>query len=120
MEDFGVANVVFEGGQVGIVEVSWTATAGGSYEAFHLVGTEGQAVSDPTTTGKVAVTGRFEVPGWIQVDAGPQSYSLLPHLVDAVARDVAPIADVEDARENLAACLAFYEAVRTGRAVELR
>ena len=119
MEDFGIANVVFDGGQVGVLEVSWTATVGGSYEAFHVVGTEGQAVSDPTTTGRVAVTGRFEVPGWFQVDAGPQSYSLLPHLIDALERDVPAIAGVEDARHNLAACLAFYEAVRTGRTVDL-
>jgi predicted dehydrogenase len=120
MEDFGAANVVFDGGQVGLSEVTWTATAGGSYESFHLVGTEGQAVSDPTTTGKVAVTGRFEVPGWFRVDAGPQSYSLLPHLVDALERDVPTVAGVDDARANLAACLAFYEAVRTGRTVDLR
>jgi len=119
MEDFGIANIVFDGGQVGVSEVSWTATAGRGYEAFHLVGTEGQAVSDPTTTGKVSATGRFELPGWFQVDAAPQSYSLLPHLVDALARDVPAIAGVDDARANLAACLAFYEAAGTGRAVHL-
>jgi predicted dehydrogenase len=112
MEDFGVANVIFDGGQVAVIEVSWTATVGGRYEAFHLVGTEGQAVSDPTTTGKVAVTGKFEIPGWFQVDAGPPSYSMLPHLVDALQRDVPGVADVNDARANLAACMAFYDAAR--------
>ena len=118
MEDFGVASVVFDRGEVAVIEVSWTATPDGSYEAFHVVGTEGQAVSDPTTTGKVSVVGRFEVPGWFQVDAAPQSYSMLPHLVDVLEGDGAQVAGVEDARENLAACLAFYQAARTGRSVQ--
>jgi predicted dehydrogenase len=115
LEDFGVANVVFDGGQVAVIEVSWTATVGGGYEAFHVVGTHGQAVSDPTTTGKLAVRGKFEVSDWFQLDVAPPTYSMLPHLVDALQRDVPAIADVNDARANLAACLAFYDAVRLDR-----
>jgi predicted dehydrogenase len=120
MEDFGVANVVFDGGQVAIVEVTWTAKVGGSYNTFQVVGTEGQAVYDMTTTGKLAAVGNFEEPGWFQVDAGPQSYSVLDHLIDCLDGDRPTIAGAADARANLAVCLAFYEAAKRGQAVSLR
>jgi predicted dehydrogenase len=120
MEDFGVANVVFEAGQIAIVEVTWTGKVGGSYNAFQVVGTEGQAVYDTTTTGKISVIGNFEESGWFQVDSGPQNYSVLDHLIDCLENDKPTIADAKDARENLAACLAFYEAAKAGRAVKLR
>jgi predicted dehydrogenase len=117
MEDFGSANVVFEKGQIAVIEVTWTAKVGGSYNAFQVVGTEGQAVWDTTTTGKVAVNGNFELPGWFQVNSGPQAYSVLDHLIDCLENDKPTVANAADARANLAACLAFYEAARLGRAV---
>jgi len=127
MEDFGVANVVFERGQIAVIEVTWTAKVGGSYNAFQVVGTEGQAVYDQTTSGKLAAVGNFALPGWFQIDAGPQNYSLLDHMIECLENDRPTIASVVDARANLEACLAFYEAclafyeaARSGRAVSLK
>ena len=46
MEDFGVANLVFDNGAVATVEVTWSVEQGGFAMAFHLVGTNGQLLSD--------------------------------------------------------------------------
>ncbi len=108
VEDFGVANLVFDKGQIATVEVTWHAPAGGGYNAFQVVGTEGQVVYDQTTSGKLAVFGKFDLPGWLQVDPGPRAGSVLDHLIDRLETGEPLVANEEDARANLAACLAFY------------
>jgi predicted dehydrogenase len=112
MEDFGVANFVFDKGQIATVEVTWHAPAGGGYNAFQVVGTEGQIVYDMTTSGKIAVVGKFDLPGWIQVEPGPRAASVLDHLVDCLESGQPLVANEGDARANLAACLDFYKSAR--------
>ena len=112
MEDFGVANLVFDKGQIATVEVTWHAPAGGGYNAFQVVGTEGQVVYDMTTSGKLAVVGKFDLPGWVLTDPGPRPGSVLDHLVDSLENGKPLVANEEDARANLAACLAFYKNAR--------
>ncbi len=109
MEDFGVANLVFDKGQIATVAVTWHAPAGAGYNAFQVVGTEGQVVYDTTTTGKLAVVGKFDLPGWLQTDPGPRAGSVLDHLIDCLETGKPLAANEEDARANLAACLAFYK-----------
>jgi len=119
MEDFGVANLVFGGGQVATVEVTWHAPAGGGYNTFQIVGTEGQIVWDMTTTGKLALFGKFDPPAWLLVNPLGLSGSTLDHMIECLDSGKKLAADESDARANLAACLAFYEAARKRAAVQL-
>jgi len=108
MEDFGVANLVFAGGQIATVEVTWTGSPGASYSTFQIVGTEGQIVFDQTTSGKIGIVGKFDVPGWFQVNPQPGSASVLDHLVESLETGHPLVANERDARANLAVGLAFY------------
>jgi predicted dehydrogenase len=124
LEDFGVAVVEFRKGLVATIEVTWTAPPSGGLSQTQLVGTEGQLVFDPTLTGKLSVSGKFETPasgGWTTI-APPWRAGGHPeadHILDLVEGTAQPVASVQDARTNLAVCLAFYEAARTGSAVTL-
>lgn len=123
LEDFGVALVEFKKGTVVTIEVTWTAPPSGGLSQTHIVGSEGQIVFDPTLSGKMAVSGKFESPagsGWTMFSA-PRAGSAyaMEHLLDCIASGTQPMASVEDARANLAVCLAFYEAARTGKTVSL-
>ncbi len=62
-----------------------------------------------TTTGKLAVVGKFDIPGWVLVDPGARPGSVLDHLIDCLETGKPLAANEEDARANLAACLAFYK-----------
>ncbi len=108
MEDFGVANLVFSGGQVATVEVTWTGSYRSHYSTFQIVGTEGQFVYDQSITGKLAVCGKFDQPGWIQYTPAPAAGSVIDHLVDSLDNDTPLVANAEDARAGLVASLEFY------------
>lgn len=124
LEDFGVALLEFRKGAVATIEVTWTAPPSGGLTLWQLVGTEGQIVNDPTLSGKLAVAGSFGGPagsGWTlfappgrRASGGP-----VEHLIDCLDGAARPVATVDDSRATLAACLAFYEASRSGRTVEL-
>jgi predicted dehydrogenase len=124
LEDFGVALLEFGTGFVATVEVTWAAPTSGGLSLWQLVGTEGQIVNDATITGRLAVSGKFEGPaggGWTtfsppgrRAGGGP-----VEHLIDCLTAGQRPVATIEDSRATLAACLAFYEAARTGRTVTL-
>lgn len=111
-EDFGVANVLFDGGQIATIEVTWHGPGGASYSTFQIVGTDGQIVWDTTTSGKIAVYGKFDVPTWFQVNPSGTAGSVLDHLVECLDTGDALVANESDARANLAACLAFYEGLK--------
>src|SRR6266542_1538706 len=123
LEDFRVAIVEFKNGLVATIEVTWTAPQAGGLSQTQIVGTEGQIVYDPTVTGRVSVSGKFEGPaggGWTTFSppwrGGGQP---LDHVLDVIEGKTKPAATVDDARANLAACLAFYEAARTGTTIAL-
>jgi predicted dehydrogenase len=123
LEDFGVAIVEFKKGLVATIEVTWTAPPSGGLSQTQIVGTEGQIVYDPTVTGRVAVSGKFDGPaggGWTSFAPNWRGGATpLDHVLDAIEGKARPAATVADARANVAACLAFYEAARTGRTVSL-
>jgi predicted dehydrogenase len=124
IEDFGVALFEFRKGAVATVEVTWTAPAAGGFTQWQLVGTEGQIVNDPTLSGKLAVSGNFESPaegGWtlFSPPARRGGGNAVEHLIDCLAGGQTAVATIADSRATLAACLAFYEAARTGKAVTL-
>lgn len=119
LEDFGVANLVFGDGQIATVEVTWHAPAGGGYNTFQVVGTEGQIVWDMTTSGKIAVVGKFDVGGWLQTSPKGHVSTVVDHLIDCLDGGKPLAADETDARANLAVALGFYEAAKRRAAVEL-
>lgn len=124
LEDFGVALIEFRKGTVATVEVTWTAPSRGGLSQTQLVGTEGQIVLDPTITGKLSLNGTFDSPtgqGWTTVApvAGRTPGGAVEHVLECIATGKRPAATIDDARANLAVCLAFYEAARSGRTVTL-
>lgn len=132
LEDFGVALVEFRKGTVATIEVTWTAPASGGLSLTQIVGTEGQIAFDPTLTGKLSVSGKFESPigsaggtggtagsGWTSFSPPRRGGTVYEHVLDCLEGKAQPAATVDDARANLAVCLAFYEAARSGRTVSL-
>ena len=83
-----------------------------------MTATEG-AVSVDTATGLVSVFdegGAYD--GWVHLTAPSDDSVGLDSILAAVAREGEPLAGVEDAWENLSACLAFYEAAASGTVVK--
>ncbi|MGI8423274.1 MAG: hypothetical protein ACR2NO_04045 [Chloroflexota bacterium] len=76
---------------------------------------------DPTVTGRIS--GTLDGPagsGWSSFAPPWRGGSQpLDRVLDGVEGKATPLATVGDARANVAACLAFYEAARTGQAVTL-
>ncbi len=112
VEDYGHATLEFDNGLIATDEVTWTAPPGGSRQAKSLVGTDG-ALSYDSLTVRLSVTDKG-FGGWVQV-ASPASYpSGVDDIITTFRGDSAPIATVDDAWENLAACEAFYRSGATG------
>ncbi len=115
VEDYGVATLRFEGGAISTQEVTWHAPKGGFRSEMNLVGTEG-AVAFDSLSGKMSVSGSFPpFEGWVQVAPESTFAEAIDEFVSYVREGKEPVATVEDAWRNLAACLAFYEAAESGR-----
>jgi predicted dehydrogenase len=74
----------------------------------------------PGAGDRVALRGDFGFDDWVVV--GPpreQRVTAVDHLAACIRDEIAPLATVEDGRANLAACLAFYEAAREGKSIDL-
>jgi predicted dehydrogenase len=114
VEDFGAALLVFFGGAVANLEVTWTAPSRGGRRALSIVGTEGALAYDGLTGRLSTAGGLAEAAGW--TTRPPRSWDAdgIDHLVAVVRGEEQAIATVDDAWRNLAACLAFYEAAATG------
>ncbi|MDE2815697.1 MAG: Gfo/Idh/MocA family oxidoreductase [Chloroflexota bacterium] len=119
-EDFGVATITFDNGVVATLEVTWSSGPESGMHAFHLVGTEGQIATDGIS-GKLAVRGNFAPwQGWVLSDSSRSPSGDSVSLMADFVRNGTPLpATVEDGRQNLAVCLAFYEAARDDRVVAL-
>lgn len=123
LEDYGASNLTFKGGARAICEVTWTAPKAGGLSQLHLTGEEGQIVYDPVLSGKLAVTGKFAdaggPSGWLLSNAPSGPSSFLEHLASAVQDGTPLCSGVEDAIANLRVALAFYEAARSGKSVQV-
>jgi predicted dehydrogenase len=123
-EDYGAALLRFQGGTQAIMEVTWTGVTD-SLAQVHIVGTAGQIVYDQSLTGKLAITGQTDPPGWLlTVPPRPPSAagnlgSPATHLAAVLAEGGRPVAGIDDAVRNLTAGLAVYEAARQGRRLPL-
>ncbi len=122
LEDFGVANVVFGNGCVATIEVTWSVDDHAGISAFHMVGTKGHLVSEPTVApGKIWAVDMAGGKGWEQLDAPPRrgGGGLLDHLLDCIEGKAQPVTGLYDSFKNLEACLAFYQAAKTHQVVQL-
>jgi predicted dehydrogenase len=117
VEDYGSATVVFEGGTIATIEDTWHGPPGVFRTAVSLVGSKG-AVQLDSVNGKLSAAGDFPpFTSWVQTAAPAAHAEGLDHLAAVVSSEEEPIATVDDAWRNLAACLAFYEAAASGQAV---
>jgi predicted dehydrogenase len=122
LEDFGVANMVFSNGVVATVEVTWTIERGGFATAFHLVADNGHLLVDSPSGLEPSIRRvqyDVETPGWQNETMPSGRGSLTTHMLDVIRGKAEPLATVDDSRATLAACLAFYQAAREQRTVEL-
>jgi predicted dehydrogenase len=115
-EDYGHGVFQFTSGTVGTIEDTWTSNPGASREAIEIVGTKGSLIMD-SATGKMAISGEFGLNGWLLAAPPPPRGGFMRHVVRCMTGDEEPMSSVETARDNLAACVAFYEAARTGTTV---
>jgi predicted dehydrogenase len=130
-EDFGVATLVFHNGSIATVEVTWHIEGAGMAMAFQLVGSEGQLLSETTVqTGGQQFNMRNDArrihfgdqtgqTGWQAIELPQVGGQVTSHMLAVLRGETTPIADEDDARANLAACLAFYQAAREHRSIDL-
>src|SRR6185295_11049014 len=118
VEDYGVAVATFGGGAVATLEDTWTAPDARFQASITLVGEAGAARLDGLLDQLHILGGA----GW-EATAMPPPHDQaadLDHFAAVIRGEQEPVATVADAWHNLAACLAFYEAARTGRPVPPR
>jgi predicted dehydrogenase len=121
VEDFGMATYTMDDGAVVLIEDTWTADRGYGFSRTELFGSAGTISEDSNLRGAVALRGDFGLEGALSLDLRRESRSLVvDHMVAVVRGETAPAATVDDGRANLAACLAFYEAAREGKSVQIR
>lgn len=118
VEDYGLATVEFDNGLVARIEDSWTAPAGCGRQEMSLVGTDAAVIHD-TLTGRMSLSGSLHpFGGWAHLAPPTMRTEAIDELIATVRGERAPVATVEDAWDNLAACEAFYEAAATGTSVQ--
>ena len=121
-EDYGMATFNFPDGQIAQIEDTWTADRGAFFNRSELVGTAGALCDDTSTSGRIQAHGSFAkegIDGWLALEPLRGSMPTMEHFASVVRGDKPDLVTVQDARANLAACLAFYEAARTGTTVNI-
>jgi predicted dehydrogenase len=120
VEDFGVATYTMANGAVAVIEDTWTADRGYGFSRSELFGSAGTITEDSNLRGTIALRGNFGFDGALSLEPKREPRSLVvDHLAAVIRGEVAPAATVADGRANLAACLAFYQAARSGRSIRL-
>ena len=116
VEDYGHAILELANGATFTIEDTWSGPAGSWRVGSTLIGTEG-AVSQDSISPDLAGFNIFG-PGWHAHPApADDSSPLAPLVAHYRGEDTSLFGGVEDAWQNLAVCLAFYEAARSGQAV---
>jgi predicted dehydrogenase len=120
VEDFGVATYTMANGAVAVIEDTWTADRGYGFSRSELFGSAGTITEDSNLRGTAVLRGNFGFDGALSLEPKREPRSLVvDHLVAVIRDEVAPAATVADGRASLAACLAFYEAARSGASVQI-
>src|SRR5215217_3347468 len=118
VEDWGHAVLRFANGTMGTIEDTWTSGPGAPREAIEIVGSRGSLIND-SATGRMLINGSFDLTGWLQVPPPATRTSFIANVIGVLRGESEAVSSAEDARTNLAVCLAIYEAARKGTAVSL-
>jgi predicted dehydrogenase len=116
VEDYGHAILRFDGGSITTIEDTWSGPAGGWRITTSIIGTDG-AIALDTSTGLVSVmetSGPHK--GWHHFKS-PSDHTVGLDAILRAATGQGHLATVEDAWENLAATVAFYEAAASASIV---
>lgn len=116
VEDYGHAVAEFTDGSVVAIEDGWAAAVGAARTSATLAGREGSVVFD-SLSGRLS---RFDAAGWTHSGIPDDDPADVAPLVRHFRDPGSGLGGVRDAWDNLAACLAFYEAASTGAAVTPR
>ncbi|MFO7168483.1 MAG: Gfo/Idh/MocA family oxidoreductase [Chloroflexota bacterium] len=119
LEDYGAAVFTFANGAVALIEDTWTADRGFGFQRSEVIGSAGTICDDKGPWGRIAARGAFGYDGWVGLEPAKDQGGVMAHMAAVVRGESAPIVSAADGRANLAACLAFYEAARTGKTVKL-
>ena len=117
VEDYGHGVFRFTNGCIGTIEDTWTSNPAKMREAIEIVGTRGSLMMD-SATGKMAITGDFGLDDWALLPPPRPNNGLIRNIIATLKGEDEPVSTARVTRDNLAACLAFYESARTGRAVQ--
>ncbi len=144
-DDFGVALLEFSRGAIATVEVTWSSPRGHYQMGWQVTGSEGDLAWDGTISPGMSIRARHGTPEagkWHPLAAdgsegtatspsrsgedipvsrvrGTQPTGCLDHLLDCLADGTTPIASLDDSVRTLEACMAFHDAAREGRRVDL-
>lgn len=120
VEDFGHAIVEFKSGAIFSIEDTWSAPAGSWRNTSVLVGTKA-LISHDTLSPDFSTYDLDSNRGWATQPAPADSSDVIGALVDEITGSgKTSLGNVEDAWENLSACLAFYESAQTGQTVAVK
>lgn len=118
VEDYGHAVIEFASGATFAIEDTWSAPAGSWRNTSVYVGLN--AILSLDTLSPDLAMYRPGEQGWTSSPAPADSFDLVDSLVNHIAGTADTVlGNVDDAIENLAVCLAFYESAKTGRTVEV-
>lgn len=126
-EDFGVALLELSRGAVATVEVTWSSPRGHYFMAWQVVGSDADLAWDGTISPGMSIRARHhagdgtsEAGKWQPLAPdGSETTTCLDHLLTCLSTGASPAATLDDSVHTLQACLAFYEASRTGRCVAI-
>lgn len=117
VEDYGHAIVEFESGAMVSIEDTWSGPAGSWRISSVLVGTEG-ALNIDTQSPQMSVFRHGDNAGWQSEPTPPDNADLIQPLLDQITGQTSTsLGSVEDAWDNLAVSIAFYEAAASGGTV---
>jgi len=117
VEDWGVATVACAGGTQAILEDTWTSPQGRFQQSTTLVCSKGGIRLDGIRNSMQVLGGFPPFSGWVETEPLQRRSDGIDHWLALIRGEAKPVATVDDAWRNLAACSAFYEAARSGRTV---
>jgi predicted dehydrogenase len=116
MEDYGVATFTLANGAVVVIEDTWTSEPGNFLNRNEIIGSAGVIFEDSGAWGgRTAIRGNFGFDGWTIVERAREPVvEVVDHVVACIDSGQTLVASIDDGRNNLAYCLAFYQAARSG------
>jgi predicted dehydrogenase len=118
LEDYGVGVLEFASGAVANLEHTWHVRRAGPGSGYLEILGENGAVVTNGFLDKLAVT-EVDGHGWTYVEKPAGRASIIDHVVEVMKGKADLVANGEDAKRNLAACLAVYESAKTGKPIKL-